>query len=239
MSYILDALRKADAERERDPARGIHAQPAAGLPLRAARHPRAWVWPVAAGGVALAVAYGFWGRAPEPVAIATKPMAVPIPTAMTMAPAPAPVVMPVATSVTPPAPAAVAHMAARAVVAPRAPAAQAAAPVASAAAAPVTDAAPAATAAAPAPLATAATPAPAATDRILALTELPADVQRSLPKLAISGGVHSDNAAQRMLIVGGQVMTEGQELAPGVLLEQIRARSAVLRYRNYRYSVAY
>ncbi|MCC2636091.1 MAG: hypothetical protein K0S48_3977, partial [Ramlibacter sp.] len=29
MSYILDALRRADAERERDPARGIHAQPAA------------------------------------------------------------------------------------------------------------------------------------------------------------------------------------------------------------------
>ena len=27
MSYILDALRKADAQRERDPARGIHAQP--------------------------------------------------------------------------------------------------------------------------------------------------------------------------------------------------------------------
>ena len=26
MSYILDALRKADAQRDRDPARGIHAQ---------------------------------------------------------------------------------------------------------------------------------------------------------------------------------------------------------------------
>ncbi len=28
MSYILDALKKADAQRERDPARGIHAQSA-------------------------------------------------------------------------------------------------------------------------------------------------------------------------------------------------------------------
>ena len=27
MSYILDALRKADAQRARDPARGIHALP--------------------------------------------------------------------------------------------------------------------------------------------------------------------------------------------------------------------
>ena len=71
------------------------------------------------------------------------------------------------------------------------------------------------------------------------MSELPADVQHALPKLAISGGVYSDNPAQRMLIVGGQVMTEGQELAPGVLLEQIRPRSTVLRFRGYRYSVAY
>ena len=36
MSYILDALRKADAERERDPARGIHAQPLASASPQAA-----------------------------------------------------------------------------------------------------------------------------------------------------------------------------------------------------------
>src|SRR5438477_12220546 len=48
MSYILDALRKADAQRERDPSRGIHAHP---TPLGAsasnvARAP--WTWGVAA-----------------------------------------------------------------------------------------------------------------------------------------------------------------------------------------------
>jgi len=81
-------------------------------------------------------------------------------------------------------------------------------------------------------------PAPAA-DRVLAQADLPAEIQRELPKLAISGGVHSENASQRMLIVGGQVVNEGAELAPGVVLEQIRARTAVLRYRGYRFSVAY
>ena len=73
----------------------------------------------------------------------------------------------------------------------------------------------------------------------MAIADLPADLQRELPKLAISGGVHSTNAAQRMLIVGGQVVNEGAELAPGVVLEQIRARSAVLRFRGFRYSVPY
>jgi general secretion pathway protein B len=81
-------------------------------------------------------------------------------------------------------------------------------------------------------------PAPSA-DRVLAFGELPAEVQRELPKLQISGGVYSENAARRMLIVGGQVVSEGAELAPGLVLEQIRARAAVLKFRSWRYSVAY
>ena len=250
MSYILDALRKADAERERDPARGIHAQPAAGIPQRAPSRSRAWGWPAAALVVAVAAAWGFRGRTPETVTVSAPPTVMPVPAALTMAPPAKPAVLPVvASSVTPPPPAAVENMAAKVVIAPRVPAAHApvpgmpsAAPLA--VAPPSTVAAPVVAVAPPTAPAMATTPvaaasAPAASDRIVALTELPADVQHGLPKLAISGGVYSENVAQRMLIVGGQVMSEGQELAPGVLLEQIRPRSAVLRYRNYRYSVAY
>jgi general secretion pathway protein B len=74
---------------------------------------------------------------------------------------------------------------------------------------------------------------------VLAVNELPADVQRDLPKLVISAGVYSDNPAKRLLIVNGQAVAEGAEPTPGVLLEQIRARTAVLKYRGYRYSLAY
>ncbi|MDB5958303.1 general secretion pathway protein GspB [Ramlibacter sp.] len=228
MSYILDALRKADAERERDPARGIHAQPAAGFPLPPANRSRAWVvWPATCAVAALAAAYAFWGRAPEVGASTARP-AVPVGLSQG-APAAGAAVLPVATSVMPPPPAAVEHMVAKIVVAPHVAVTRAASP-----------AAPAASTAATSAVAASAAPAtrPAA-DRIVAVADLPPDVQHALPKLVISGGVHSENAAQRMLIVGGQVMTEGQELAPGVLLEQIRPRSAVLRFRGYRYSVAY
>jgi general secretion pathway protein B len=89
------------------------------------------------------------------------------------------------------------------------------------------------------PTAPAAPPTPNAPERVVAQADLPPDVQRELPKLAISGGVYSDNPAQRMLIVGGQVVNEGTELAPGLRLEEIRAKTAVLRFRNYRYSVPY
>ena len=59
------------------------------------------------------------------------------------------------------------------------------------------------------------------------------------PKLAISGGVYSTNPAQRMLIVNGQVFNEGSEIGPGVVLEQIKPKGAVLKFRNARYSISY
>ncbi|UUZ70922.1 general secretion pathway protein GspB [Polaromonas sp. P1(28)-8] len=229
MSYILDALRKADAQRERDPAQGIHAQP---LQMSALDPPeghqsRLWLGGAAVIGAGL-LAVAAWqlaGPAAPPVAVSVAPPVAHLPAAEAgIAPAPA-VIRP------PPVPMAAPALPATEVL-PAAP--LPAAPVAPAAA-------PLREARKPAPALAASSPAPAAAapDRLLSVNELPADVQRDLPKLAISGGVYSANPAQRMLIVNGQVVGEGAEPAPGVVLEQIRARTAVLRYRGYRYAVAY
>ena len=59
------------------------------------------------------------------------------------------------------------------------------------------------------------------------------------PQLAITGGVYSTNPAQRMLIVGGQVFNEGSQVAPGVVLEQVRPNRALLSYQGQRYTVRY
>jgi general secretion pathway protein B len=245
MSYILDALRRADAERERDPARGIHAQPAAGAPAHRRNHLPSWAWPALAALLVAGAAVVWLQRPAEP-----PPSALP---ARALAPVPAPVLLPVATNVSPAAPAPPAPVAAATSVSPAAPPmpapvekprvalapASVPPPVRAASAAAAKPAPPAsATAAVPAATAPAA-PASAAADRVYNVAELPADVQQGLPKLAISGGVYSENVSQRMLVVGGQVVNEGAEVAPGVVLEQIRARAAVLRFRGYRYSVAY
>ena len=217
MSYILDALRQADAERERDPARGIHAQPGALQPRAGAGGVRVWPWVGAVAGLAVVAAFVFWR------------------------PAPPAVVTPVAGPVTPSAPAPVAPPAnAPAVPAGEVQPAAPPMPVAPIAAAPTARPAPAASAAqAPVAASPPSAAAAAAAERVVAFADLPPDVQRELPKLAINGGVHSENAAQRMLIVGGQVMLEGAELAPGLVLEQIRPKAAVLRFRGMRYSVPY
>ena len=206
MSYILDALRKADADRARDPARGIHAQAVGTPPVEPSRR---W-WPVAL--VAIAVAGVIAGMllahdgadAPQPADTAERAVAAP----------PAMAVMPPAAPRLPQAP----------VVAP---AKQAALPASAAfPAAPSASAAAGATKAAP-------------PDRVLAISELPPDIQRELPRLPLAGGVYSQNTAQRMLIVNGQVAVEGTEVAPGLVLEQIQPKAAVMRFRGWRYTVPY
>jgi general secretion pathway protein B len=91
---------------------------------------------------------------------------------------------------------------------------------------------------APAPVpAPAPAPPPRAEPRIINFEQLPEDVRRTIPQLAIGGAIYSDNAASRMLIVGGQLLHEGDSAAPGVTLEQIKPRSAVLRWKDLRYEV--
>jgi general secretion pathway protein B len=231
MSLILDALRKADAQREGNPARGIHARPvqtSSQLRRPEGQQRRRWLWGAAAGIGAGLLALAAWQLAGP----ATPPVARPAPAALS-SPAPAaPLALPAplaasavpATEVLPVAPPAPTVAPARAAT-PAAPVVSAAAPVREAQK--------------PAAAASTSASAPSPRDRVLSINELPADIQRELPKLVISAGVYSDNPAQRLLIVNSQVVAEGAEPAPGVLLEQIRDRTAVFKYRGYRYSVVY
>ena len=230
MSYILDALRKADAERVRGSIPDLHAQPVlrgsnASAP---AANAHLWIW-VAAGAsiVALvAVAWALLARDAPRDASAAAPAVVP-----TVASAVAPVLAPVAQT-------------AVAIAAPPVPAVTVATPVP--ATAPV--ATPVSTTRAPAvrkPAATApvAPPEPparkASEPRLYTLAELPDDIRRELPALAIGGAMYSENPASRMLIINGQVFHERDKLSPNLTLVQIKLKAAVLEYRGYRYGISY
>ena len=75
--------------------------------------------------------------------------------------------------------------------------------------------------------------------KIVTMQELPDDIRRELPQLTVGGAMHSDVAANRMLVLNGGVFREGDQPAPGVVLEEIRLKSAVLRYKGHRYSISY
>ncbi|WP_427911871.1 general secretion pathway protein GspB [Ramlibacter sp. MMS24-I3-19] len=230
MSYILDALRKADAQRQRTRLPGLQAQPAS-APAEATapvwRSPIAWLL---AGGLLVAMLVLAWPGSQQPTP-GVAPAVVPSPpvTAATPAPAvaseppasqtPAPVVA-TAIEPAPPPPRRIPEPAQR----PAARPAPQREPVKTPAQ-PTTSSAPAAS------------PAPATSSK-------PAAAESSTPppgapKLAITGGVYSADAGQRLLIVGGQVFNEGSEVAPGVRLEQVRPGQAVLSYQGQRFTARY
>jgi general secretion pathway protein B len=255
MSYILDALRRADAERERGAVPNIHAQPYAAPSGESdsARATPPWLW-IALALLAVAVLTLGWklfaGDAPREQMAAAPVTPAPAPTpAQGPAPAAAPSMspQPPVTSTTPP-PAPVPLQPVQALpITPPTPASRAAAtPSRAAASKPAARTEPALAAAASTITTPTTTPAgtPASTpasavERIYAVSELPEDVRRSLPVLPIGGAMYSKNAADRMLIVGGQILHEGDTIAPDLKLEQIRLKSAVFRFKAYRYEVSY
>ncbi len=97
-------------------------------------------------------------------------------------------------------------------------------------------AAPSSAAIAPNPGASA-TPAAGAAAPLIA--ELPEEVRRLIPALAITGAVYSENPAQRLLLVNGQVLPQGATAAPEVMIEEIRSRSATFTFRGTRFRVTY
>ena len=223
MSYILDALRKADAQRERDPARGIHAQslhPTAGRSRDALAY-RPWFWIATAVSVAALAAAG-WYLLRDNVRVVPA-LREPVPAQVAraqVAPPPAQAIVP------PPAPAAPERPA---MGGPgrmeRTPGAVPRPLVSARMAMPGAQGVPSAQ---PAPMAQPAAPMPP-------VAGLPPDA----PKLTITGGVYSASRAQRMVIINGQVFREGADLGGGLALEEIRAKSIVLRFRGVRYSAGY
>lgn len=243
MSYILEALRKADAERERGAVPDLHAQ---ALPLSVSDaevdspRPSAGLWLGLGVGLA-AVAGAAWyllGRdesAPVVPAVAT----VAAPPLAAQAP-PAPVAPPAA--VAPPVEVpAVSVPQAQPAVQPDSPAPQ-----------PVTNARPSAAASmpvspAPAPKPVVSVPKPppslpkaeppVSPVRVPTLAELPAELRQQVPTLVVGGSVYSPKASARMVVINGQVFQEGNNLGPELKLEQVRPKTAVFSIRGQRFEV--
>lgn len=250
MSYILDALRRADAERGRGAVPGLHTQaaPADGASLGATGRVAAsspWAVAGAVAAVAVLAAGGTWWfmqrQAPvaggsakvEPVASAVSVASVAA-TGPVAVPASAPIAEPVAVA---PRPAPVAPTLAlesqeagrkRQAAAPEPPRARAKPAVKESAPAPAKRPVAELT---PAPEAPPASP-------VFAQGDLPESVRVQLPTLKVSGITYSSNPKYRMAIVNGQVLHEGEPAAPGLLLDRIEPGRTVWTFRGYRYAVA-
>lgn len=207
MSMILDALRKADSERERGAVPGLHAQPVSPPSIDAAPPARArpWHW-IAIGVLAVllvSLAGYFVGREVQPpaanAAIEKPPVAAALPSP--------PAVLP--------------------------PESSKPEPVAQAAPwpAPETRSAPANPQPAPD-----AAPAEAV---VYAREQLPDSVRAALPPLTFGGSMYSSNPVNRSLVVNGGLYRENDQVAADLVLEQIKPKAAVFRFRGYRFEMPF
>lgn len=262
MSYILEALKKAQAERQIGSTPTIHAPSLASVPAgQGARSKRT---PVIVAMALMAAAIAGLATmlvrqqpaASQPPSGAVPAIAVQAPTAQAapaqagVPPAAAPVVtqapatpVAVARPVAPGAAAAssaslaghaaigqpVPQQAAQQVVSPRA--ADAHAPKQAGTAARGADAAQATPAPAPATA-----PAPVE-EQVQALRELPEPIQRAIPQITLGGYMYSKNPADRLLLIDKVLRREGEEVAPGLILDKLQPKQAVFSFRGYRYRV--
>jgi general secretion pathway protein B len=276
MSYILDALKRADAQRQQGAAPGLHLLqepvPLGKLPAEPAK--KRLALPIALGAALLAFGAGaaYWAThrtapvqvagvsIPQPAASQTvitphtvrpvaPPPAAPVPPKpqakvapkTDAASAPSPVLKPVAVPAMDSAKAAPTKAVAKA---------SEPAIITETVSAPVAALAPAATAAANTAVNaavnaannsannTAVSAAPAPVHEVPKLSELPDALQRKVPKLSVTGSVYSDNPAQRLLVVNGQVLTQGSHMGPELRLEEIGVKSSVFSYAGTRFKVS-
>lgn len=233
MSLILDALRKADAERERGSVPSLYSQPVAAPSAEVPPKPRVgpnWLW-IAIGiavGLSGAAAWVMVGRDAAPPGAAATQAAVP-PSASAMPPVP-----PVAPTSSGVAPSAVA-------VAPAASSPSAEAPtVAEPAPWPQPEERKAAR-----PEAKGDAPVrvignvPAADAQVYSRDQLPPDIRAALPQFAIGGSMYSPNPAARSLIVNGQLYRERDRLTPDLVLEEVKLKAAIFSFRGYRFEVLF
>ena len=232
MSYILEALKKSQAERQLGELPSIHApqvQLHDGAASASARRTPVWL---ALGGVAVTVAAALllwqpWQAdaaapaAPAAPAVVPAMLAQAVPAPLPLAAPPAAVApAPVAASVPPAAIAAPVHHA-RPVAEPKqeTPGQAVSPPVA-----------------APAP---AVPPTPAAEESVPGMRDLPEPIQRQIPAIAIGGYIYSKNPADRLLLIDKVLRHEGEELAPGLVLEKLQPKAAIFSFKGYRYRVPY
>ena len=243
MSYILDALRRAQAERGRGGVPGLHtpavaASSAAEVPQSSGGNRLVWLIAAGAGAIALVLAWlQFSPKAsapaptPPPAVVASavvQPEIAPVPV-----PAPVPAPIPTPAPVAPPEPAPVVID-----VTPPPPPPPPAPPV-------VPQAKPAVVAPAPKPAPAVANPAApdnakvatAPSTPVYAVGELPAAVREQLPALQLAGITYSSNSKYRMVIVNGQVLHEGESAGPGLVLERIESARTIWAFRGYRFAL--
>lgn len=76
---------------------------------------------------------------------------------------------------------------------------------------------------------------PAVEEKIIYWRQLPAGIQRELPQLLFSVHIYARQPASRMVKVNGRMLREGDQISPQVRLDEITRSGVILIYKGYRF----
>jgi general secretion pathway protein B len=79
----------------------------------------------------------------------------------------------------------------------------------------------------------------AAEPPILAFQDLPPQIQKEIPFFNVSGYIYSNNQSDRSILIDNRLLREGDQIAPDLILEKMIPTGLVLNYRGYRYRKSY
>jgi len=74
-------------------------------------------------------------------------------------------------------------------------------------------------------------------NKLYKLQELPSAIRQNLPAFSVSALLYSSKPDSRMVRINEQMMHEGQDLTEGIKLEEIARDGIILRYQKYRFYV--
>jgi general secretion pathway protein B len=74
-------------------------------------------------------------------------------------------------------------------------------------------------------------------NKIYAINELPEAVRQGLPSITISTHIYSSDKSERLSAINGHIGREGQEVITGITLESITPDGVILRYQGYKFRI--
>jgi len=239
MSYILDALKKAESERKLGSVPNVYATAPDAVATPDDQSWRKWLPWLLAASILIVALFGLawfqpW-RQPAPV------VSNPAPAAIVAAPVavekPAVATPPVAVEAKPP------QIAAPPISTPalQKPVKPAKPPVSEQTAPSMASRHEVATppvAAAPAKEATAVA-APNEDNSVGTVRDLPQTIQSELPAIVVNGYIYAKSPAERSVLINQKLLHEGDQIAPQLVLEKMLPKGAILNYKGYRYRIVF
>jgi general secretion pathway protein B len=77
--------------------------------------------------------------------------------------------------------------------------------------------------------------APTARENHIDYWELPDNIRNQLPEMKLSVLVYADQPEDRFILLNGQRLYEGDEVQPGLVMQEVRREGAIFRFRRYRF----